>query len=112
MAENTALQLLQNGYIFALIEQYNFVKKACNNIFEYRVVQGFHYSFHVSVVFFFIFFYFLIIFYQKLSKTEKMRVSDFPCIVMMNLFFGKLLLGIKLQQFTLQAKENNLILTE
>ena len=31
MAENTALQLLQNGYIFALIEQYNFVKKACNN---------------------------------------------------------------------------------
>ena len=55
MAENTALQLLQNGYIFALIEQYNFVKKACNNIFEYRVVQGFHYSFHVSVVFFFFF---------------------------------------------------------
>ena len=55
MAEHTALQLLQNGYIFALIERYNFVKKACNNIFEYRVVQGFHYSFHVSVVFFFIF---------------------------------------------------------
>ena len=41
-----------------------------------------------------------------------MRVGDFPCIVMMNLFFGKLLLGIKLQKFTLQAKENNLILTE
>lgn len=56
MAENTALQLLQNGYIFALIEQYNFVKKACNNIFEYRVVQGFHYSFHVSVVFLFFIF--------------------------------------------------------
>ena len=108
MAEHTALQLLQNGYIFALIEQYNFVKKACNNIFEYRVVQGFHYSFHVSVVFF----YFLIIFYQKLSKTEQMRGGDFPCVVMMNLFFGKLLLGIKLQQFTLQAKENDLILTE
>ena len=111
MAEHTALQLLQNGFIFALIEQYNFVKKACNNIFEYRVVQGFHYSFHVSVVFFFIF-YFLIIFYQKLSKTEQMRGGDFPFIVRMNLFFGKLLLGIKLQQFTLQAKENNLILTE
>ena len=61
---------------------------------------------------FFIFIFFLIIFYQKLSKTEQMRVGDFPCIVMMNLFFGKLLLGIKLQQFTLQAKENNLILTE
>ena len=108
MAEHTALLLLQNGYIFALIEWYNFVKKACNNIFEYRVVQGFHYSFHVSVVFF----YFLIIFYQKLSKTEQMRGGDFPCIVRMNLFFGKLLLGIKLQQFTLQAKENDLILTE
>lgn len=108
MAEHTALLLLQNGYIFALIEWYNFVKKACNNIFEYRVVQGFHYSFHVSVVFF----YFLIIFYQKLSKTEQMRGGDFPCVVMMNLFFGKLLLGIKLQQFTLQAKENDLILTE
>ena len=109
MAEHTALQFLQNGYIFALIERYNFVKKACNNIFEYRVVQGFHYSFHVSVVFFF---YFLIIFYQKLSKTEQMRGGDFPCFVMMNLFSGKLLLGIKLQQFTLQAKNNNLILTE
>ena len=59
MAEHTALQLLQNGYIFALIERYNFVKKACNNIFEYRVVQGFHYSFHVSVVFFLFFNYFL-----------------------------------------------------
>ena len=41
-----------------------------------------------------------------------MRGGDFPFIVRMNLFFGKLLLGIKLQQFTLQAKENNLILTE
>lgn len=107
MAEHTALQLLQNGYIFALIEQYNFVKKACNNIFEYRVVQGFHYSFHVSAGFFLNFF-----FYRKLSKTEQMRGGDFPCVVMMNLFAGKLLLGIKLKQFTLQAKENNLILTE
>ena len=58
MAEHTALQLLQNGYIFALIERYNFVKKACNNIFEYRVVQGFHYSIHVSVVFFYYFLFF------------------------------------------------------
>ena len=108
MAEHTALQLLQNGYIFALIEQYNFVKKACNNIFEYRVVQGFHYSFHVSAGFFLNFF-----FYRKLSKTEQMRGGDFPCVVMMNLFAGKLLLlGIELKQFTLQAKENNLILTE
>ena len=65
MAENTALQLLQNGYIFALIEQYNFVKKACNNIFEYRVVQGFHYSFHVSVVFFFFYFLFFNYFLSK-----------------------------------------------
>ena len=65
MAENTALQLLQNGYIFALIEQYNFVKKACNNIFEYRVVQGFHYSFHVSVVFLFFYFLFFNYFLSK-----------------------------------------------
>ena len=41
-----------------------------------------------------------------------MRGGDFPCVVMMNLFAGKLLLGIKRKQFTLQAKENNLILTE
>ena len=42
-----------------------------------------------------------------------MSGGDFPCVVMMNLFAGKLLLlGIKLKQFTLQAKENNLILTE
>ena len=41
-----------------------------------------------------------------------MRGGDFPCFVMMNLFSGKLLLGIKLQQFTLQAKNNNLKLTE
>ena len=67
MADHTALQLLQNGYIFALIEQYNFVKKACNNIFEYRVVQGFHYSFHVSAVFFFYFIFFIESF-PKLSK--------------------------------------------
>lgn len=57
--------------------------------------------------------FFKIFFYRKLSKTEQMRGGDFPCVVMMNLFAGKLLLlGIKLKQFNLQAKENNLILTE
>ena len=69
-------------------------------------------DFIIVFMFLWFFFNFLIIFYQKLSKTEQMRGGDFPCVVMMNLFFGKLLLGIKLQQFTLQAKENNLILTE
>ena len=57
-------------------------------------------------------FFFYFFFYRKLSKTGQMRGGDFPCVVMMNLFAGKLLLGIKLKQFTLQAKENNLILTE
>ena len=65
MAEHTALQLLQNGYIFALIERYNFVKKACNNNFESEWSRDF------IIVFMFLwgFFFYFLFFNYFLSKA-------------------------------------------